>query len=65
MIRELAYQLLQILLLLAESGVALFPGFRGLERVDYLKPRLLIRQQTPLEHQAERLLRGVAAPHRQ
>lgn len=43
----------------------LLPGFRGLERIDYLKPRLLVRQQTPLEHQTEGLLRGVAAPHRQ
>lgn len=43
-VRELAYQFLQVLLPLAESGVMLLPGFRGLERVDYLKPRLLVRQ---------------------
>jgi len=64
-IRRFAYQLLQILLPLTESGVALLAGFRRLERVNYLEPRLFVRKQTPLKHQAERLLRGVAAPHRQ
>jgi len=56
---------LQILLSLAESGVALLSRIRGLESVHDLQPGLLVRQQTPLEHQAERLLRRVTAPHRQ
>lgn len=59
------YQFLQVLLPLTKSGVTLLSRLCGLERVDYLKPRLLVRQQTPLEHQAESFLRGVAASHSQ
>lgn len=59
------HELLQVALPLAERLVALLARVGGLQRRDELQAGLLGGQQAPLEHEAERLLGGLAAAHAQ